>query len=116
MTADVRSACDVLRPVFETTGGVDGRVSIEVSPAVVEELVAPQTVNTMPQKTLEAVWDHGVIASDTVTGHYGDARRVIAELTAVGIPITDVAATLETAGIATFAASWERLLASVGAA
>ena len=79
----------------------------------VEELVAPQTVNTMPEKTLEAVWDHGTIAPDTVTGNYEDARQVVDGLAAHGILLSDVSATLETAGIATFSASWERLVDSV---
>ena len=39
------------------------------------ELVAPGIVNTMPEKTLEATFDHGVIEGDTVTGAYGDAGR-----------------------------------------
>lgn len=101
------------RPLWASTGVKSPRMR---DTAYVEELVAPRTVNTMPEKTLEAVWDHGVIPPDTVTGTYDDARQVIARLAAVGISITDVATTLETAGIATFSASWERLLGIVAAA
>ena len=100
------------RPLWASTGVKDPRMRDTV---YVEELVAPQTVNTMPEKTLEAVWDHGRIAPDTVTGDYDDARRMLERFAAVGISITDVAGTLETAGIATFSASWDRLIAIVGA-
>ena len=48
----------------------------------VTELVAPDTVNTMPEKTLEATFDHGVITGDTVTGAYADAHAVFDELAA----------------------------------
>ena len=101
------------RPLWASTGVKSERMRDTL---YVEELVAPQTVNTMPEKTLEAVWDHGSISADAITGNYGDARTVLALLAAEGISMADVAATLETAGIATFSASWDRLLGAVAAA
>ena len=68
----------------------------------VEELVAPRTVNTMPEKTLEAVWDHGTIRSNTIEATYDESRRIVDALEAMGISLEDVAATLEAEGIATF--------------
>ncbi|WP_345761240.1 transaldolase [Diaminobutyricibacter sp. McL0608] len=107
-----RDGANRQRPLWASTGVKNTRMRDTV---YVEELVAPQTVNTMPEKTLEAVWDHGTIASDTVTGNYEDALQVVDGLAAHGILLSDVSATLETAGIATFSASWERLVDSVRA-
>ena len=61
----------------------------------VTELVAPNTVNTMPEKTLDAVTDHGVIKGDTVTGTGDAAQEVFDKLEAVGIDLTDVFVLLE---------------------
>ena len=80
----------------------------------VTELVAPRTVNTMPEGTLEAVADHGVIRGDTVTCAYDGAQRVLASLAEVGISYEEVVTQLEVNGVAAFAASWEELLSGVG--
>ncbi|MFF1877831.1 transaldolase [Leifsonia sp. NPDC058230] len=98
------------RPLWASTGVKDPRMR---DTRYVEELVAPHTVNTMPEKTLEAVWDHGRIPADAIAGTEDDSRQVIEGLRAVGISMAEVAGTLEAAGIATFADSWERLLAAV---
>lgn len=81
----------------------------------VTELVAPGTVNTMPEGTLEAVADHGVIAGDTITPNYGHARKIMAELAGVGIDMADVTRVLEDEGVDKFATSWNDLLGSVDA-
>jgi transaldolase len=72
----------------------------------VTELVAPSTVSTIPEKTLEAVADHGVIAGDTVTGRAGEARAVFDHLRGMGLDVHDVFTVLENDGVAKFAASW----------
>ena len=82
----------------------------------VEELVGPQTVNTMPEKTLEATFDHGVITGDTVTGAYDDAHLVFSQLAELGVDITDVTQTLEDEGVAKFIASWQDLKKTVAEA
>jgi transaldolase len=79
----------------------------------VVDLVAPKTVNTMPEGTLEAVEDHGVIRGDTVTGAYDDAQAALDALADVGISYDEVVALLEDNGVAAFEASWEELLAGV---
>lgn len=79
----------------------------------VVDLVAPDTVNTMPEGTLEAVADHGVIRGDTVTDAYDDADEVLAGLAALGIRYDEVVALLEDQGVAAFETSWEDLLAGV---
>ncbi len=81
----------------------------------VTELVAAHTVNTMPEATLRATADHGVIAGDTITGGYEEARAVFAGLEAAGISYADVVAVLEEEGVRRFADSWADVRASVGA-
>jgi transaldolase len=81
----------------------------------VVELVAPDTVNTMPEATLQAVADHGTVRGDTVQGGYAAARSVLNALSRIGIDMADVASTLEVQGIASFAKSWDELIASVTA-
>jgi transaldolase len=76
----------------------------------VSELVAPNTVSTIPQPTLEAVADHGVISGDTVTGRAVQAQETFDRLTAVGVDLPDVFAVLERDGVSKFAASWARAL------
>lgn len=81
----------------------------------VTELVAPDTVNTMPAATLEATINLARKTPDTIRSRYEEARRVIADLATLGIDLSDVAARLETAGVASFMRSWDELIASVGA-
>ena len=79
----------------------------------VTELVAPDTVNTMPEATLQAVADHGRVHDDTIRGSYDAAHAVLADLARLGVDMVDVAALLEEQGIASFAKSWDELIASV---
>jgi transaldolase len=76
----------------------------------VAELVAPNTVNTMPEKTLDAFADHGEVAGDTVSGTAVESQEVFDKLTAVGIDITDVFVVLENEGVDKFEVSWNELL------
>jgi transaldolase len=73
-------------------------------------LVAPHTVNTMPEKTIDAVADHGVITGDTVSGTAPEAHAVFGKLEAAGIDIDDVFVVLEEEGVQKFEASWHELL------
>ena len=79
----------------------------------VTDLVAPDTVNTMPEATLLAVADHGEVRGDSVRGCYAAARTTIETLAGVGVSIEEVATTLEEQGIASFAKSWDELIESV---
>jgi transaldolase len=79
----------------------------------VTELVAPDTVNTMPEATLLAVADHGEIRSDAVRGSYGAAHGITERLRQVGVNFAEIADTLERKGIASFAKSWDELIDSV---
>jgi transaldolase len=96
----------VQRPLWASTGVKNPDFSDTL---YVTELVAPNTVNTMPEKTLDAVADHGVITGDTVTGTAAAAQEVFDKLTAVGIDLTDVFVVLENEGVEKFEASWDEL-------
>jgi transaldolase len=97
----------VQRPLWASTGVKNPEYSDTL---YVTELVAPNTVNTMPEKTLDAVADHGVIRGDTVTGTAGAAQEVFDKLEAVGIDLRDVFLTLENEGVEKFEKSWQELL------
>jgi transaldolase len=79
----------------------------------VEELIAPGTVNTMPESVILAYEDHGDTRGDTVSSSFGDAKKVFADLAAVGIDFDDVVKVLEEEGVEKFEASWKELLEGV---
>ena len=76
----------------------------------VADLVAPNTVNTMPEKTLDAFADHGEVAGDTVSGTAVASQEIFDQLTAVGIDLPDVFKVLEDEGVDKFEVSWNELL------
>lgn len=78
----------------------------------VEELIGPNTVNTMPPNTLDAFRDHGVTAR-TVDAGLADAERVLAELDAVGIKLDAVTDKLLAEGLASFQKSFDTLIAGI---
>jgi transaldolase len=79
----------------------------------VTELVARDTVNTMPAATLHAIGDFDGDTPDTITGRYAEAQAIVDELGGSGIDLADVADVLEREGIASFVQSWDDLIASV---
>ena len=78
----------------------------------VDTLIGPDTVNTLPDATLEAFEDHGTV-SRTVDADPAAARAVLADVSAVGVDLADVARVLEDEGVAAFIASFDDLLASL---
>ncbi|MEW1959214.1 transaldolase [Kineococcus sp. NPDC059986] len=76
-------------------------------------LVAPNTVNTMPGKTLDATVDHAEVTGDTVRGSYGESQQVLDDLERLGVSYTDVVEFLETDGLDKFEKSWTELLQTV---
>ncbi|MFH8252448.1 transaldolase [Microbacterium sp. B2969] len=104
------AGANVQRPLWASTGVKDPSLPDTL---YVTELVAPGTVNTMPEKTLEATFDHGVITGDAVTGAYADAHGVFDQLAAVGVDFADVTQVLEDEGVDKFIASWHDLEATV---
>jgi transaldolase len=95
----------VQRPLWASTGVKN---SAYPDTMYVTELVAPNTVSTIPESTLEAVADHGVIRGDTMTGTAAQSLEVFERLRDVGIDLPDVFAVLENDGVAKFTASWLR--------
>src|SRR3954454_13357475 len=79
----------------------------------VVELAAPDTVNTMPEATLNAVADHGEIRGNQIEGTYDDARKVLSDLDALGIGYDDVIEVLEAEGVQKFEDSYAQLAESV---
>jgi transaldolase len=97
----------VQRPLWASTGVKNPDYSDTL---YVTELVAPHTVNTMPEPTIDAVADHGVIRGDAVSGTASAAQKVFDDLDAVGIDLSDVFIVLENEGVQKFEASWTELL------
>ena len=101
------------RPLWASTGVKDPNLPDTL---YVAGLAAPNVVNTMPEKTLEAMADHGVVSGDTITGTYGESAKVLKKLDALGISYDEVVQQLETEGLDKFVTSWAELLADVEAA
>ncbi|WP_329790295.1 transaldolase [Lentzea sp. DG1S-22] len=98
------------RPLWASTGVKDPSYSPTL---YVDQLVVNDVVNTMPEKTLQAVADAGKITGDTVTGRAAEGQEVFDQLAAVGIDLQDVFVALETEGVEKFEKSWEELLETV---
>lgn len=100
------------RPLWASTG-----VKNPEYPATmyVTELAGPDTVNTMPEKTLDAVLADDGVHGDTLTGTEAVSREVFAALREVGIDVEDVVATLEREGVDKFVDAWQELLDSMTA-
>lgn len=97
----------VQRPLWASTGVKNPEYSDTL---YVTELVAPNTVNTMPEKTIDAVADHGVINGDTVRGTAGESQGLFDELSSVGVDLPDVFKVLEEEGVEKFEKSWLELI------
>ncbi|HEX3605199.1 MAG TPA: transaldolase [Candidatus Dormibacteraeota bacterium] len=80
-----------------------------------EELIGPDTVDTMPLQTIEAFRDHGTVRGDTVCEGYAEAHAVIERLRSVGIEIDTVTQQLLEAGVRQFAESYDDLVRGIAA-
>ncbi|MFI5608067.1 transaldolase [Amycolatopsis sp. NPDC051903] len=98
------------RPLWASTGTKDPAYS---DTRYVDQLVVKNIVNTMPEKTMDAVADHAELTGDTVTGRGAEAQGVFDKLSAAGIDVPDVFKTLEDEGVEKFEKSWLELLESV---
>lgn len=98
------------RPLWASTGVKDPAYE---DTRYVVELIAPDTVNTMPQSTLDALIDHGVVRGNTITGNYAAAVEILKALSALGISLDDVTTELEIDGVKKFAQAWDELLENV---
>jgi transaldolase len=100
----------VQRPLWASTSTKDPAYPDTM---YVVELVTADTVNTMPEATLHATADHGVLRGDTVHGTYDESRALFAALEAIGISYDDVVKVLEDEGVSKFEVSWNEMLASI---
>ncbi|MEU4174544.1 transaldolase [Streptomyces sp. NPDC026589] len=100
------------RPLWASTGVKDPSLKDTL---YVDDLVAPNTVNTMPEATLEAVADHGEITGNTVAGGYDRARADLDAIKKLGVSYDEVVQVLEDEGVEKFEASWNDLLKSTEA-
>ena len=100
----------VQRPLWASTGTKNPAYSDLL---YVENLVGPDTVNTMPEKTLAALLDHGTCRGDTVLEGVDEARRVLDDLRGFGLDVEVLGEKLQTDGVASFAASYDALLATI---
>jgi transaldolase len=97
------------RPLWASTGVKDPAYD---DTRYVVDLVTRGVVNTMPEATLDAVADHGVIRGDTIRGEYASAAATMSALAAAGVDMDDVVQVLEDEGVEKFENSWNELLES----
>jgi transaldolase len=100
----------VQRPLWASTSTKDPAFPDTM---YVVDLVVADTVNTMPEGTIKATADHGVLHGDQVHGTYDASRQVFADLEKLGISYDDVVAVLEDEGVSKFAVSWNELLETI---
>jgi transaldolase len=104
------AGANIQRPLWASTGVKDPAYDDTM---YVVELVAPDTVNTMPEATLNAVAEHGVIGGNAIAGTYDQSRQILAELDKLGIGYNDVIELLEVEGVQKFEDSYAALSESV---
>lgn len=104
---------NVQRPLWASTGVKDPAYD---PTRYVVDLVVQGCVNTMPEATLDAVADQGVVPDDSITGTAVESAQVWIDLAALGIEEDEVCEKLEVEGVAKFIDSWEQLRATVAAA
>src|SRR5712691_8715720 len=97
----------VQRPLWASTSTKDPAYKDTM---YVDDLVAPHTVNTMPEPTIHAVADHGTVVDNAIAGTYTESRATFAELEKLGIGYDDVTHVLEVEGVGKFSASWDDVI------
>jgi transaldolase len=100
----------IQRPLWASTSVKDPSFADTM---YVVELVASDTVNTMPEATMHATQAHGTLRGDTIHGTYDESRKVFEQLEGLGIGYDDVVAVLEQQGVQKFEASWNELLETI---
>jgi len=100
----------VQRPLWASTSVKDPSLPDTM---YVVELVAKDTVNTMPEATIMATADHAVLKGDTARGGYDEARKLFADLEKLGIGYDDVVKVLEDEGVTKFEASWKEMMETI---
>lgn len=104
------AGANVQRPLWASTGTKDPAYPDTL---YVTELVAPKTVNTIPAKTLAAVYDHAEITGNTIAGTYDESEKILNEIEALGVSYQEVVDKLEVEGLQKFDDAWEELLETI---
>ena len=81
----------------------------------VVELVAANTVNTMPEGTLDEVRAHGVVRGDTISDKFSEAHHIFQSLKDAGVNLDAITSSLEDAAVLGFQKAWNELLANIDA-
>lgn len=102
---------NIQRPLWASTGVKNPDYPADL---YVKELAGPNTVNTMPESTIDATLEANRIDGDTLTGTAEASEKVFADLRKVGVDLEDVFAVLEIEGVEKFVASWTELLEKIG--
>ncbi len=102
----------VQRPLWASTGTKNPAYSDLL---YVESLIGPDTVNTMPEKTLDALLDHGKCPGDSVLERVDEARKVLKTLHSFGLDVETLGEKLQADGVVAFAKSYDDLLATIEA-
>jgi len=105
-----QAGANMQRPLWASTGVKDPAYD---DTRYVVDLIAPNTVNTMPQSTLDAVIDHGQFRGDTITPAIKESHVMISNLAKTGISLSAITNQLEIDGVASFAKAWQSLLDDV---
>jgi len=100
----------VQRPLWASTGTKDPSYSDTL---YVDSLIGPNTVNTLPAKTIEAFQDHGVVKGDTICEGVDQAQAQLSQLARLGVSLEQINATLLTDGVKAFADSYNQLLRTI---
>lgn len=108
--SDLPEGANVQRPLWASTGVKNPDYP---STLYVTELAGPDTVNTMPESTIDAVLEEGGLHGVTLGGSVEDSDEIFQNLLAVGIDTEDVFAVLEQEGVEKFVSSWQDLLDSM---
>ena len=104
------AGANLQRPLWASTGVKDPAYPDTM---YVTELVADGVVNTMPEKTLDALADHGRVTGDTITDAYDEAGALLDAVEKAGVPYIDVTEQLEREGVEKFEVSWGELVDTV---
>ncbi len=112
LTAELPAGANIQRPLWASTGVKNPEYPQTL---YVSQLAGPQTVNTMPEATIDATLAANDIDGDTLSGFADEAEKTLAGIAAVGVDFDDVFATLEREGVEKFIAAWQELLDSMEA-
>lgn len=104
------AGANMQRPLWASTGVKDPAYD---DTRYVIELIAPNTVNTMPQSTLDAVIDHATFKGNTITPAIEASHIALASLAKTGVSLNSITDSLEKDGVASFAKAWQSLLDDV---